>query len=129
MAADLKQLEKLAKLVRYFILVSSTEAGSGHPTSSLSATDLTTALFFGGFLKYDLKEYINKDRELYFEYDKVTPGPKVSSWDDLIPSIDKELKRDSYKKMRQKIRHFFHTYTDGNSSKRIAEKIHSTFVK
>jgi len=63
MAADLKQLEKLAKLVRYFILVSSTEAGSGHPTSSLSATDLTTALFFGGFLKYDLKNPENKNND------------------------------------------------------------------
>lgn len=41
-------LEKLAKLVRYYSLVSTTEAGSGHPTSSLSAADLMTALIFGG---------------------------------------------------------------------------------
>ena len=33
-------LEKLARLVRYFILISTTGAGSGHPTSSLSAADL-----------------------------------------------------------------------------------------
>ena len=40
-------LEKLAKLIRYYILVSTTEAGSGHPTSSLSATDLMAVLMFG----------------------------------------------------------------------------------
>jgi transketolase len=31
-----------------------TEAGSGHPTSSLSATDLLTGLFFGGTFRFDL---------------------------------------------------------------------------
>ena len=37
---DQAELEKLARLIRYYILVCTTEAGSGHPTSSLSATDL-----------------------------------------------------------------------------------------
>ncbi|MDH5768575.1 MAG: transketolase [Nitrospirota bacterium] len=51
-----KALEKLAKLIRYFILTSTTEAGSGHPTSSLSATDLMTALLFGGFFRFDMEQ-------------------------------------------------------------------------
>lgn len=49
-----QNLEKLAKLIRYYILTSTTKAGSGHPTSSLSATELMAVLFFGGFYKYDL---------------------------------------------------------------------------
>lgn len=56
--ADLTNLQKLASLIRYFILTSSSKAGSGHPTSSLSAVELTTALLFGGFFKFDLQ---NKD--------------------------------------------------------------------
>ncbi|MBL8030552.1 MAG: transketolase [Candidatus Doudnabacteria bacterium] len=40
-------LQELAKLVRYYSLVSTTEAGSGHPSSSLSAADLMTVLLFG----------------------------------------------------------------------------------
>ncbi len=47
-------LTKLALRVRYDILHMSTEAGSGHPTSSLSATDLLTSLFFGGTFRFDL---------------------------------------------------------------------------
>jgi len=47
-------LTKLALRVRYDILRMSTEAGSGHPTSSLSATDLLTSLFFGGTFRFDL---------------------------------------------------------------------------
>lgn len=47
------ELERIAKLVRYWILKSTTEAGSGHPTTALSATDLTVALMFGGCFKFD----------------------------------------------------------------------------
>jgi transketolase len=43
----------LARLVRYYILVSTTAAGSGHPTSSLSATDLMVCLLFGGVFRFD----------------------------------------------------------------------------
>ena len=46
-------LEKLAKLVRYYIITATTKAGSGHPTSSLSAVELTTGLMFGGCFLYD----------------------------------------------------------------------------
>ena len=46
-------LRNLARLVRYYILLSTTEAGSGHPTSSLSAADLMTILVFGGFFHFD----------------------------------------------------------------------------
>lgn len=47
-------LQSLAKLIRYFILLGTTKAASGHPTSSLSAVELMTVLFFDGFLRYDL---------------------------------------------------------------------------
>ncbi len=33
-----------------------TRAGSGHPSSSLSAIDVLTALYFGGFMRYDPKQ-------------------------------------------------------------------------
>ena len=60
-------LEKLARLIRYYIVVCTTEAGSGHPTSSLSATDLMAALFFGGFFRYDAEHpgHPNNDRLIF----------------------------------------------------------------
>src|SRR3989344_2350041 len=60
-------LEKLARLVRYYCLLSTSTAGSGHPTSSLSATDLMTVLFFGGFFRFDLKnpDYPQNDRIIF----------------------------------------------------------------
>src|SRR5580704_6307632 len=60
-------LQKLAQLIRYYILVSTTEAGSGHPTSSFSATELMTALFFDHVFRADLDhpEHPNNDRLIF----------------------------------------------------------------
>ncbi len=60
-------LSELAKLVRYYILTSTTAAGSGHPTSSLSAADLMTVLMFGGNFKADLDntDFENNDRLIF----------------------------------------------------------------
>jgi transketolase len=63
----MNNLENIAKLIRYYSLVMSTEAGSGHPTSSLSAADLMTGLLFGGTFRYDLDNprYPNNDRLIF----------------------------------------------------------------
>ena len=53
-ASDITLLEKLAKLIRYYILTMTTNAGSGHPTSSLSAVELMATLLFGGYFRYDV---------------------------------------------------------------------------
>ena len=53
MTAKIKSLEKLAKVIRYYILKATTKAGSGHPTSSLSATELMSGLMFGGTFRFD----------------------------------------------------------------------------
>jgi transketolase len=60
-------LEGLARLIRYYSLVSTTEAGSGHPTSSLSAADLMAGLLFGGTFRFDLDDpqYPNNDRLIF----------------------------------------------------------------
>ena len=60
-------LEKLARLVRYFILICTTGAGSGHPTSSLSAADLLVGLMFTGLFRYDAEnpKHPNNDRLIF----------------------------------------------------------------
>ena len=71
---DLTRLEKLTGLIRHYILTASTAAGSGHPTSSLSAVELMTALLFGGIFRYDLDnpQFPNNDR-LIFSKGHATP--------------------------------------------------------
>jgi len=64
---DKDTLDKLSKLIRYFILISTTKAGSGHPSSSLSAVELMSTLFFGGFFKFRINDikYANNDRIIF----------------------------------------------------------------
>ena len=64
MKYTINQLEQISNLVRYWILYSTTQAGSGHPSSSLSGVELGVGLFFGGSFKYDINDSrdINNDR-------------------------------------------------------------------
>ena len=60
-------LTELAKLLRYYSLTSTSKAGSGHPSSSMSAADLMAVLMFNGHFKFDIKnpEYLNNDRLIF----------------------------------------------------------------
>ncbi len=62
---EIAELEKLAKEIRRQCLNVIHRAGSGHPGGSLSATDLVTALFFGGLMKYDPKNPKDPDRDRF----------------------------------------------------------------
>ncbi len=64
---SLEHLKALCVQVRRYILTATTQASSGHPTSSLSAVELMTTLFFGGFLQQDVNEFqnIHNDRVIF----------------------------------------------------------------
>ena len=61
------KLKQLSKLAQYWILQSTTRAGSGHPTSSLSSVELMISLGFGEYFRYKLDNpnYINNDRLIF----------------------------------------------------------------
>ncbi len=63
----IEKLGKIAALIRYYILFMTTEAGSGHPTSSLSATELMACLLFGGVFRFDVDHPAcpNNDRLIF----------------------------------------------------------------
>jgi len=62
-----QKTKDFAKLARYLILQSTTAAGTGHPTSSLSATDLLVTMLANGFFKADLEnpDNPNNDRLIF----------------------------------------------------------------
>lgn len=63
----MEKTEQAAKLLRYYSLLLTSRAGSGHPTSCLSAADLMAVLFTGGFFRYDISNPrgINNDRLIF----------------------------------------------------------------
>jgi transketolase len=52
---SLAERKARAKSIRKEIITSTTTAGSGHPTSSLSGVEIAVALYFGGVMRYDPK--------------------------------------------------------------------------
>jgi transketolase len=63
--ASLADLQAHAKQIRRDIITSTTTAGSGHPTSSLSGVELAVALYFGGVLRYDPKNPAWPERDRF----------------------------------------------------------------
>ncbi len=70
----MNNLKKIAQSIRYHILVSTTTAGSGHPTTSLSAVELMTVLLFDGFFRYDIHNPKNPTNDrLIFSKGRASP--------------------------------------------------------
>lgn len=58
-----QKLTTVVNLLRYWILKSTTQAGSGHPSSSLSAVELMAGLMFGGTFRFDIKNPGNPNND------------------------------------------------------------------
>jgi transketolase len=58
-------LEEVAARIRRHIITSTTEAGSGHPSTSLSMVEVLTALYFGGVMRYDPANAADPDRDRF----------------------------------------------------------------
>jgi len=70
------------------------------------------------FFPYDYEKYVTKDRELYFDYNKVTPGPKAYTLQELLERIKEVMSEDRYKEQRKKVREMCYTWQDGKASER-----------
>ena len=55
---NLQDIQQKANLIRKWCMISTTEAGSGHPSSCMSAADFT-AVLFDKYFTYDVKEPLN----------------------------------------------------------------------
>jgi CDP-glycerol glycerophosphotransferase (TagB/SpsB family) len=76
------------------------------------------------FFPYDKEEYLTSDRELYYDYDDVTPGPKVLNVDQLRMEIGNIVEGvDEYKLVRKKVNSMFNDFFDGKNSERVFNAI------
>ncbi|WP_044339934.1 CDP-glycerol glycerophosphotransferase family protein [Rossellomorea aquimaris] len=75
------------------------------------------------FFPFDFNQYLTKDRELYEDYNEVTPGVKCENWIDLIDQIEKTLINDEFTIERKKIRSKYFEYYDKKNSKRVYHSI------
>ena len=76
------------------------------------------------FAPFDYEKYITQDREFYYDYDEVTPGPKCKNWDEVLEWIIKFKENpELYKEEREAVKNRFHKYQDGRSCERVYNEI------
>jgi len=76
------------------------------------------------FAPFDIDQYSTVERELYYVYDDITPGPKAKTWDELFNCIRDTIKYpDSYHQKRYEIRKYFNEHIDGNNCRRVFDEI------
>lgn len=74
----------------------------------------------------DLEVYVNADNDLKYDYEKVSPGPKTSSWEETMKAVAEYSEnpgKDSEERL--KVRDFFYdmSVNDSNNSERITKEV------
>lgn len=76
------------------------------------------------FFPYDLEIYMSESRELYYEYDSITPGPRAENMEDLIKHLEESISgKDNYEIERRRVLDMMFDYDDGHSSERLYKEI------
>lgn len=77
------------------------------------------------FYTYDFEDYMKKNRTFYYDIKKILPGPFVQSGDELIECLEdfSWFENLEYQLRYQKFRSMFHTYMDGDSSRRFFDEV------
>jgi len=83
------------------------------------------------FYAYDLEDYLKHSRSMYFDYEEVTPGPKVRTFQDLLTALEAALDEpgaEPWASARRRAMERFHRYLDDQSSARVWQEIYRRFV-
>lgn len=71
------------------------------------------------FAPFDINEYLSEDRELYYDYNEITPGPKAKDWSEVFKIMQDVIKEDSWKRQRESVCKRLNKFTDNKNSERV----------
>ena len=61
------------------------------------------------FYNFDYQDYLNTDREMYYDYEEVTPGYKAENFDQLMEEFERLIQGEDYfKEERERVCNFFY---------------------
>lgn len=76
------------------------------------------------FTPFDYEQYLSEEREFYYNYDEITPGPKAYSWDEVSEKIRGAFDDpEKYRERRREIRDRFNSFIDGANCERIFDAV------
>jgi len=70
---------------------------------------------------YDLEDYLDNSRKMYYDLTEIIPGPTSRNIAELINQLQTSLLKDSYREKRLEMRKRFHQHIDGKATERAAE--------
>lgn len=63
------------------------------------------------FYNFDYQDYLKNDREMYYDYDEVTPGYKAQTFDELLDELDSLMNdKDCFIEERKRVRDLFYCH-------------------
>ena len=75
------------------------------------------------FAPFDIRQYVAAERELFYEYDQVTPGPKAKDWPDVLRLLKEAIQNDTWSATRREVCLRFNKFNDSNNSERVYQAI------
>lgn len=75
------------------------------------------------FAPFDINEYVERDRKLYYDYQKVTPEPKARDWPEVFRLLEEVMQKDDWKEEREAICDLFNKSKDDRSSERVFQLV------
>ncbi|PMO99175.1 hypothetical protein BCS96_10265 [Vibrio breoganii] len=75
------------------------------------------------FAPFNFEEYIEEERNLYYDYDEVTYAPYCYDWNQVVDRVIEVKNTSHITENMQLLRRKFHLYKDGYSSSRLHKKI------
>jgi CDP-glycerol glycerophosphotransferase len=78
------------------------------------------------FFVYDYHEYVKNHREIQFDYEEMTPGPKVRNYDELTGWLGHFLVegKDGFEGVREKVFDLAFLYKKGGASNRLLNEVY-----
>ncbi len=78
------------------------------------------------FASFDKEKYLQNDREFYFNYDEVTPGPQAKNWEEILVYIEKFIQNPKlYEEERLNVMKRFNQYIDSKNCQRVFSAINN----
>ena len=75
------------------------------------------------FAAFDLAEYLQSSRELYYDYREAIAGPLVENWEELYNTLQKLDKPWEYYNLLHEKNTFFNKYHDNKNSMRVYDEV------
>ncbi|MBC8197415.1 MAG: CDP-glycerol glycerophosphotransferase family protein [Candidatus Marinimicrobia bacterium] len=78
------------------------------------------------FAPFDKEKYLRNDREFYYNYDEVTPGPQAKNWEEILVYIEKFIQNPKlYEEERLNVMNRFNQYIDSQNCQRVFSAINN----